>query len=113
MNRLRECREAKNLSQKQVAIIIKVSASIVSQWESGSKNVSTANLRKLSELYEVPIDYLINHRSSDIEKTEGEERLLNIYRQLNQTGRQLLMDSASSYLAQPALRQEGSMSSAE
>ena len=108
MNRLKECRERMNYSQKYVALSIGVSAPVVSQWEGGKRRISRDNLIKLSELFGVSMDYLLN-REPESEDAEGEEdRLVFIYRQLNHDGRQLLLDSAESYFARAALRQDGS-----
>ena len=53
-------RKAKGLSQLQLAEEIHVSRQAISKWEIGSAVPSTDNLRCLSELYGVSIDYLIN-----------------------------------------------------
>ena len=53
-------RKKKGLTQLQLAETVYVSRQAVSKWESGGAVPSTDNLRSLSELYEVPIDYLLN-----------------------------------------------------
>ncbi len=53
-------RKEKRITQLELAEAVEVSRQAVSKWESGSSVPSTENLRVLSELYEVPIDYLLN-----------------------------------------------------
>ena len=59
MNNMKEARERAGYSQKQVAIILQVSAPTVSEWESGKKNPIRRNLEKLAELYGASTDYLL------------------------------------------------------
>ena len=59
MNRIKKARESAGMSQKEVALSLKVSAPTVSEWESGKKNPSTRNMAELSKLFRVPIDYLL------------------------------------------------------
>ena len=59
MNNIRKARIAADYTQKQVAQNIKVSEPTVSDWENGKKLPSTKNLAKLSELLNVPSDYLL------------------------------------------------------
>lgn len=56
-------RKEKGLTQLAVAEKLNVSRQAISRWESGTALPSTDNLRCLSSLYEVPIDYLIKEDS--------------------------------------------------
>ena len=47
MSRLRDCRERAGYSQKQVALILKVKAPSVSNWEKGKTRPTRDNLEKL------------------------------------------------------------------
>lgn len=58
-NNMKMAREKRGLSQKEVAITLKVSAPTVSDWESGKINPSAENLKKLSKLYQAPADFLL------------------------------------------------------
>ncbi len=53
-------RKEKGLTQLELAEAVKVSRQAVSKWESGGGIPSTENLRGLSELYGVSVDYLLN-----------------------------------------------------
>lgn len=113
MNKIRQCRELNHMSQKYVALSVGVSAPMVSQWESGIKKPSMENLVKLASLFGVTTDYLLDHSPAmpAQDNSAEEHQLILVFRQLNQTGRNLLLASAESYLSQPALRQEGSVAS--
>lgn len=56
-------RKAKEFTQMKVAEELDVSRQAVSRWESGSALPSTENLKVLSELYGVSVDYLLNEEN--------------------------------------------------
>lgn len=58
MTRLRECREAAGISQKEVAITLGVRSPSVSNWERGKTYPTHENLVRLANLYGVTVDYL-------------------------------------------------------
>lgn len=62
---MKKAREQAGLSQKQVAITLKVSAPTVSDWESGKIYPTASNLKALSVLYNVPTDYLLGQIEDD------------------------------------------------
>lgn len=53
---LKAARVNANLTQKEVAHIVKVSKHTIMNWEKGKTNVGYAPLKMLSELYNVHID---------------------------------------------------------
>ena len=57
--KLRELRETKTLTQKQVADRIGVTASVVSAYENGIRMPSYSALVKLTTIYGVSSDYLL------------------------------------------------------
>ncbi len=61
-------RKEKGLTQLELAEAVKVSRQAVSKWESGGGIPSTENLRGLSELYGVSVDYLLNEEEREPEK---------------------------------------------
>lgn len=56
---MKKARNAAGLSQKQVAMELRVSAPTVSAWEAGENCPSARNIKKLSELYNVTSDFLL------------------------------------------------------
>lgn len=59
MNRIREAREGKGLSQKQVAIEVGVKSPSVSNWESGKTTPTPENYIAMARLFNVSVDYLM------------------------------------------------------
>ncbi len=59
MNRLKELRKENNLLQKDIAAFLKMSQNGYSQYETEITDVSTTILRRLSEFYNVSIDYIL------------------------------------------------------
>ena len=66
--RLQEQRTLKNLSQKQVADAINVSASIVSNYENGERTPSLEILVALARLFQCSTDYLLGFEKIDNDK---------------------------------------------
>lgn len=58
--RIRDLREDRDLTQKQLASIIGMSQTGYSKYETGENDLPTAVLIKLSEFYDTSIDYLLN-----------------------------------------------------
>ena len=80
--RLKSQRELKKLSQKQVAEIINVSASIVSNYENGERTPSLEILVALARTLNCSTDYLLgfekleNDKVLDVSMLSDEQRLL-------------------------------------
>lgn len=59
MNRLRELREAHNMSQRQVAVLIGKTVQAYSLYELGKRNIDNETLMLLADYFKVSIDYLL------------------------------------------------------
>ncbi|MBO5102513.1 MAG: helix-turn-helix transcriptional regulator [Clostridia bacterium] len=57
--RLKELRKAKKLTQAEVANYVGITQSTYSYWESGKVKIDNFSIKKLAELFEVSIDYLL------------------------------------------------------
>ena len=57
--RLQELRTSQNFSQKEVARILDVSYSVISNYESGERTPSLEKLVALARLYHCSTDYLL------------------------------------------------------
>ena len=57
--RIRDLREDKDLTQKQLGEILGMSQTGYSKYETGENDIPTAILIKLSEIYGVSIDYML------------------------------------------------------
>ena len=74
--RIKQVREEKGVSQRQLAEIVGVSAVTVLNWENGIYDPSAKDLIKLSKALDASIDYLVGNDSQDTEK-EAVRRALN------------------------------------
>lgn len=59
MNRLKELRKSKHLTQTDVAKLVGIGQSGYSFWENGRSKIDDASLRKLASFYGVSVDYLL------------------------------------------------------
>lgn len=57
-NRLKDLRTTKGLTQKQLAAQLDVSGNTVYAWENDLQEPSMQSLLKLSEIFDVSLDYL-------------------------------------------------------
>lgn len=79
--RLQKQRQLLNLSQKEVANAIGVSASIISNYESAERVPSVENLMALAGLYRCSVDYLLgiqNNNPVNIDITMLTDRQIKI-----------------------------------
>ena len=113
MARFKECRLAAGLPQKAVALELAVKQPSISDWESGRTFPTVDNLIRLADLYGVSIDCLLGREKTKKGQTQNSEEaeLLAIYRQLTPAGKAALLAAAEGMLAQPGLRQAGSIAS--
>lgn len=58
-NRIKDLREDKDLSQKEMAEYLQIHQTTYSDYERGNLNVPVAILHKLADFYGVSVDYLI------------------------------------------------------
>lgn len=65
--RIRDLREDKDLTQKQMGQILSCSQRVYSNYERGDLDIPTEVLIKLADFHKVSIDYILNR--TDIKKT--------------------------------------------
>lgn len=80
-NRIRKYREDRKLSQKQLAELIGVSNSRVSNWEQGINRPDADILAELCRALQVSPSELLDVHLSDEEITEQERKILQAYRE--------------------------------
>lgn len=69
MEKLKELRESKNMTQSQLGEYIGAKKSAISLWESGKRQPDQETLMRLASYFSVTVDYLLGHESPDqIEK---------------------------------------------
>lgn len=67
-------RKQKGLTQMELAEKLNVSRQAISRWEVGAAVPSTDNLKVLGDLYEIPVDYLLNDEVDNISKQREEQQ---------------------------------------
>ena len=70
---LKELRENKKLSQKQLAADLHISQSTVGMWESGKREPNFEMLTKLADYFNVSTDYLIGNSDTPTPKSLDEQ----------------------------------------
>lgn len=65
MNRLKQTRLVKGISQKEVSISLGVTQGSLSGWESGRYNPSYDKLLQLAKIYGVSVDYLLGNDDTE------------------------------------------------
>ena len=81
-DKLQKLRTQFNMSQKEVAVTINTSPSIISNYESGERTPSVENLMALARLYHCSTDYLLgfqtneNDNTLDVSMLSGEQKAL-------------------------------------
>lgn len=71
MNRIKELRKEQDMTQADLAKILQVSSRSVGFYESGDRDPDTDTLRKLSEIFDCSIDYLLCKSTTRNWETEG------------------------------------------
>lgn len=79
-SRIRKYREAKKISQKELARLIGVSSSRVSNWEQGINRPDVDFLASICKALQVSPSELLDIHLSEDEFTEHERRLIMSYR---------------------------------
>lgn len=59
MLRLKDLREDKDLTQKEIAQIINVTQVAYSYYEIGKREIDLKSLKKLAEFYDTSVDYIL------------------------------------------------------
>ena len=57
--RIKELRKARKMTQRQLADILFIDCSAVTKWETRNANPDNQNLKRLAELFNVSVDYLL------------------------------------------------------
>lgn len=66
MNRLKELRKSKKLTQIELADKIKIPYRTIQRWENGKTQIKPDKAQKLADFFEVPIGYLLGYSDSPV-----------------------------------------------
>ena len=118
--RLKELRENKGMSQYAFAAKFGVAQSTVGNWESGIREPNLDTIQRISEFFNVTVDYLLgadsNQANEDIKKSPSLEELLendkelrviyNLYSALDNEGKKQADDYLEFLLAKQEAEKE-------
>lgn len=108
--RLKELREHKHISQKQLAIDLGVGVGSVGMWESSDRTPPAKKLKLIAEYFGVSIDYLLGGdsdngtvinapmHSTSADITAEERQLIEDFRKLNYYKQQLIKNNIKAML---------------
>lgn len=101
--RLKEARKSAGLTQKEVATVVGVNQNTYSYWENGKTKIDSESLAKLSELFGVTTDFLLDKApcKTTVDSVNDkpavrsdEKKLLGVYNSLDQESKTQLMSVA-------------------
>ena len=99
MNRIKELREEKHITQVRVSIELEVSQETISAYEKGKYFPSAKSLMKLAKIFNTSIDYILG--ISDIRNPQlparlnyYESRLILLAKEMDDVGREKLLSYA-------------------
>lgn len=111
---VKQKRELIGLSQNQLAKKARVSQAALSALESETKNPNVETVFLLANALDCTVSELLGEKPAEAAfLTPRQRQLLDIFAQLNDSGKQLLIQQAESILSQPALRQDEAILRAE
>lgn len=101
--KFKEARKSAGLTQKEVAAVVGVNQNTYSYWENGKTKIDSESLAKLSKLFGVTTDFLLDKASckTTVDSVNDkpalrrdEEKLLGVYNSLDQESKTQLMSVA-------------------
>lgn len=113
--RLKEARKSAGLTQKEVATVVGVNQNTYSYWENGKTKIDSESLAKLSELFGVTTDFLLDKApcKTTVDSVNDkpavrsdEEKLLGVYNSLDQESKTQLM-SVAYFIMSKSLETQG------
>ena len=69
MKRLKELREKKKITMQELGDLLNVSRSTVSLYESRQRQPDLKTLKKIADIFNVSVDYLLGHETNNVELT--------------------------------------------
>lgn len=90
-NIMRDLLEERNLSQKQLANDLNISASAVGNYVRNNREPDFETLKKIAKYFQVSTDFLLNYHSEQDYSYE-EQKILQIFRALTEDQKELYME---------------------
>ncbi len=105
----------KGIRQVEISEHMGVSQGTVSNWFKGVNSIDIENLAELCSFLGVSLDQIfgVAPLTPEVTLTQEETDLLGIYRSLNCSGKEMLLNTARAFLGNPDLQKEGSRETVE
>lgn len=94
---LRELLEERDFSQKQLAQELNLAPSTLGNYIRGVREPDFRTLKAIADYFQVSVDYLIDHHG-DGKHDHEEDRLLRLYRSMDDSAKQLYLQIGSDIL---------------
>jgi transcriptional regulator with XRE-family HTH domain len=85
MNRLKELRKNKRMSQSEIAKQFNITQAGYSLWESGKVTIDNESLQRLSKFFGVSVDHILYNEQDKIVTSKSENDLIKMFRELSET----------------------------
>lgn len=83
IDRILELMDKSNINAATLTREISLTNGLISQWKQGKQKPSIEALNKISNYFNVSIDYLVNGKETVNTLTKDQQELLNLYSQLD------------------------------
>jgi len=90
--KLKAARKRRYLSQTELGKLIGVQTQTISNWENSKSKPNLETINKLCEALDVPLRYFISEEHVDYQLTLEEAFVINKYRELNDDGKQMIIN---------------------
>lgn len=104
MNRIKQLREEKNITQVRLSIELEISQETVSAYEMGKYFPSAKSLMRLRDIFGVSIDYILGLSETrhdplcTADLSEEETYIIELYRKVDDAGRERALAYLEGYL---------------
>jgi transcriptional regulator with XRE-family HTH domain len=105
MNRIKELRKQKKMTQKELANHLQIANSTLSYWETGKYEPDNESLKKLSRFFLVPIDYILGGDFSELRITSEGAYYADVDKQLYTAASASVAEGRMTYSTNPMDRE--------
>ena len=93
MNRLKELRKEKGLTQTDLAELLEVTKLTIHNWENGVSSIKSDRLKKLCEIFDVDVPYLLGYDTVKNETSLKASVLNEVLEKLREINNMLLVEN--------------------
>lgn len=94
-NRIRELRQSENMTQSVLAGYLGIKQNTLSYWEQGIYDPDNESLKKLADLFDCSIDYLLGKTEQKKSLVNGDEELSDYLEELKNRSEMRMLFSVS------------------